>query len=252
MGRFTPDLTKGIVWGKRHVTCNTLSSRRGSLAITDELDEERSVFKSTPIPETTIDRFLSKGCWDYVENLLRLDKIINTSQVALVKEVQLFHVLKLPPLYNWLLFVPRRGVTQTRTYTTLQDELRRVIYAETHDGDAIADVSTASVQTLLTANLPGYTPSASIMQNGARYILDPNQQAAGIGSNQASQAFFAPFAPEGSRMRQPRSSGIVKDIVEANSSQVEKASAAKSSKSKSKSSSSRSVGPRAKPKSAIK
>lgn len=252
MGRFTPDLTKGIVWGKRQVTCNTLPSRTGSLAITDELDEERSVFKSTPIPETTIDRFLSKGCWDYVENLLRLDKIINASQVALVKEVQLFHVLKLPPLYDWLLFVPRHGVTQTRTYTTLQDELRRVIYAETHEGDTIADMSTVSVFILLTANLPGYAPTPSIMQNGARYILDPNQQAAGTASNQASQAFFALFAPEGSRMRQPRSSEIVKDIVEATSSKVEKASAAKSSKSKSKSSSSRSVGPRAKPKSAIK
>lgn len=233
------------MWGKRSNTCNTLQARGGSLAIVEDLNQEQNRFNRTPIPETTMDRFMSEGGWDYVENLLSLDKIISPTRIALVKGVQLFHVLKSPGIHDRLLYVPRRGIAPARPETSMDSELRGVMYAETQTGN------TAATQALLTANPSGQALAPVIMVNGHRYLLTTNDQAANNASSASSQS-FAPSTASNPCRSASIPNAILPDFVAATGSKLKKTSTGNSSKSKSKFSSSRSVGPRPRPKSATK
>ena len=163
---FSPFPSQGLEWAQRGATCCT-AQVESSLVLGEEFHQDPSTVQPTTIPEDQIDRFVSMGCWDYVEDLLRLDRIVHQGQVALVKDVQLLHVLRFPRLYDWLLFVPRHHAAPVASLTVLAEELKHIVDAEKHAGDTIAPTSTATSNTSAPTSMNRRPRTSAIMDGNA-------------------------------------------------------------------------------------
>jgi hypothetical protein len=163
---FSPLPSQGLEWGQRGATCCT-AQVRSSLALGEEFNYDPRIAEPTPIREDQLDRFLSTGCWNYVEDLLKLDRIVHPGQVALVRDVQLIHVLRFPNLYRWLLNVPRHHTAPVDPLTVLADELRHIVYTERHAGDTVAPTSIATSNTSAPTSMNRRPRTSAIMAGNA-------------------------------------------------------------------------------------
>ena len=169
-GLFLPSPSQGLQWGHRTATCSTIQSR-SNLAIGEDLNQRRTPGEVTPVLNDELDRFLSRACWDYVEDLLKLDRIISPAQEALVKDVQLMHVLRFPALYNWLLHVPRFDTEAADAYTLLPEELAQLLHIERYAGDPSTRIGTG----------PSYhsdilAPTSTVRLPRTSAIMDSNSE----------------------------------------------------------------------------
>jgi hypothetical protein len=124
------------------------------------------------VGDAFVSRFSTVGCWDYLEDLLKLENIFSPVQAALAKKVRLIQVFKRPALYKWLLNVPRRNscFQPTPPFSKMHEVLDDIVYYQRFPGDAVRDDVSLSP--------PAPRPAPAILDiNGSRYVLDTSSAA---------------------------------------------------------------------------
>jgi hypothetical protein len=77
------------------------------------------------VTDDVIERFMSEGCWERLEDFLKVENTPSTGQAALVKKLSVTQVLRYPAIHDWLLYRASTKFTLSATYAIC--ETRRYI-----------------------------------------------------------------------------------------------------------------------------
>jgi hypothetical protein len=94
-----------LVWYGRGNAYHAVQNRT-HVAVEGEAKAPRNEDNDKTLGDAIVARALREGCWDYIEDLLKVENIADSSQAALVSAVQLTRVLICPAMCSWLTEIP--------------------------------------------------------------------------------------------------------------------------------------------------